>query len=201
MQRRWLAGVAIVAAAGVAYVATGGDEAAPRKTSTDAPTRAAAPAQMRRAATPARETPGRVYVNGTKHDPSPGVKKWKQDGLPGTFREVVAPDDGPNYEEQMLYKKRRLRFRLTDAAAACYEGGDGKESISFAYTLVVANEELRTENVRVLQSNLRDAKLESCITDAVKSLRSDATGMPDARYDSRGAISLHDLWVRNRSVD
>ena len=201
MQRRWLAGVAIVAAAGFAYVATRGDDAAPPKSSTNAPTRAAAPAQVRRAATPARETPGRVYVNGTANDPTPGVKKWKQDGLPGTFREIVAPDDGPNYEEKMLYKKRRMRFRLTDAAAACYEGGDGKESMSFAYTLVVSNGELRTENVRVLTSNMRDATLEGCITDAVRSLRSDATGFPDMREDQRSSISLHDLWVRNRIVD
>ena len=197
MQRRWLAGVAIAAAAGVAFVATrGGGDGAPR-TSASAPARRTAPAPVHARRV---EQPGRVYVSGAG-DASPGVKKWQEPGLPGTFREVVAPDDSENVEEKLLYKQRRLRFRLNDAAGACYDGGDGKEAVSLAYTLVIERGELRVESVRVLTSNLSDLALQQCIVDAVRTLRSDAGGLPDLRQDQRTTISQHDLYVRNRSVN
>jgi len=200
MQRRWLAGLGIAAAAGIAFVAIRGDDAAPRRVPTAAPVRAAAP-HGRRSPQPVREQAGRVYVNGGAGDPSPGVTKWKEPGLPGTFSEMVAPDDGENVEEKLLYKKRRLRFRLDDAAAACYQGGEGRQAISLAYTLVVEHGVLRVDGLRVLTSNLSDRALEQCIVDAVRSLRSDASGMPDLREEQKTTISQHDLYVHNRTVD
>jgi len=134
-------------------------------------------------------------------DVSPGVKKWKEPGLPGTFREIVAADDSENVEEKLTYKMRRLRFQLTDAAAACYDGEDSKQQVALGYTLVVANGELTVENVRELETNITDRNLENCIINAVKVMRSHSPGVPDLRKDQETVISLHDLWVRNRSVD
>jgi hypothetical protein len=133
-------------------------------------------------------------------DVSPGVKKWHEPGLPGTFREIVAADDGENVEEKLTYKMRRLRFQLTDAAADCYQGEDSRQQIALGYTLVVSGGQLTVENVRELDSNLTDRSVENCIVGAVK-LLSSTVDVPDVRKDQQTVISLHDLYVRNRSVD
>lgn len=200
--RRWLAGVAIVAVAGGAYLALDGDDQAERTQAAATPERSA-PVASRRAAPPPRDSGPRkiTYLEPKPWDPTPGVKKWKVEGIPGTFREIVAPDDSPNLEEKLVYKQRRLRFRLTDAAADCYNGSDSKEQIAFAYTMIVEREQLRVENFRVLSSNLSDRAVEECIVGAIKDLRTTAPGIPDATKDVQSTISLHDLWVRNRSVD
>jgi hypothetical protein len=101
----------------------------------------------------------------------------------------------------VVYKRRRLRFRLADAAAACYDGGDGREQISLAYTMVVAQEEIQIEDVRVLHSNLSDRGLEACIVAAIRELRGSAPGISDLRESQQTAISQHDLYVRNRYAD
>lgn len=133
-------------------------------------------------------------------DVSPGVKKWKEPGLPGTFREIVSADDGENVEEKLTYKMRRLRFQLTDAAADCYQGEDSRQQIALAYTLVVSGGELTVEDVRELDSNIEDRTVENCIVGAVK-LLSSTVDVPDVRKEQQTVISLHDLYVRNRSVD
>lgn len=201
--RKWLAGAALVAAAAVVYVATrdaNGKSEAPQ--TSESPERVT-PTTPRARAAPSRDTAPRVgatyHVPWNLSDPTPGVKKWKKEGLPGTFREIVAPDDSPNLEEQMTYKQRRLRFRLTDAAAACYDGPDLKEEMSLSYTLVVEKGMLRVEDVRVLTSSLRDHAVQECILSAIRSLSTTASDIPDTRREQRTSISLHDLWVRNRS--
>jgi hypothetical protein len=203
--RKWLAGAALVAAAAVVYVATrDADGKSEAKPTPSAPDRVE-PTTRARTAPPVRAEatvqPGQVYhVPWNLSDPSPGVKKWKKEGLPGTFREIVAPDDSVNVEEKLLYKQRRLRFKLADAAAACYDGPDAKESISLSYTMVVKDGSLRVEDVQVLTSNLSDAALQDCIVSAIRNLATTATDIPDSRKKSRTAISLHDLWVRNRGT-
>jgi hypothetical protein len=132
---------------------------------------------------------------------SPGVRKWKLEGLPGTFREVVAPDGSDNLEERLTYRLRRLRFRLTDAAASCYDGGDGRESVALAYTLVVDGGRLRTADVAVVESSLSDKRLEACILDAVRRLEAPAPDLPPVRRAQQTVIGQHDLYVRTRAVD
>lgn len=134
-------------------------------------------------------------------DVSPSVKKWKEPGLPGTFREIVAPDDSVNEEELMTYRVRRLRFQLTDAAAACYDGPDSKEQIALAYTLVVERGTLFVENVRELSSNLHDGNLKDCIVNAVRTLRAPSPDVPDMKKEQETVIQLHDLNARNRSIE
>ncbi|MCB9573615.1 MAG: hypothetical protein H6709_16165 [Kofleriaceae bacterium] len=210
MPRRWLLAVAVVAAAAIGAVILfrGGDAKAPAPAPAAAPSaRAPAPGAIHRQPVQPRvgvrdPDDGRHYVNGVDpSDPSPGVKKWKEDGLPGTFREFTAPDDSENAEEKMTYRVRRLRFDLTDAAAACYDGGDGKLSMALDYTMVVKDHELVTEDVRVAGSNLGDKQLEDCIVTAIKNLRAPAPDVPDMRRPQGTTISQHDLWVRNRSAD
>lgn len=201
--RKWLAGAALAATAAVVYVATrDADGKSEPKETASAPERVQPNAPRARTAPPPRETgkPGAIYyVPWNLSDPSPGVKKWKQEGLPGTFREMVAPDDTVNVEEKMIYKQRRLRFRLTDAATACYDGPDSKEQISIGYTMVVEDGTLRVEDVQVLTSDLSSHAVQECIVASVKSLATSAPDIPDTRKSARTTIGLHDLYVRNRS--
>jgi hypothetical protein len=202
--RKWLAGAALVAAAAVVYVATrDADGKSEPKETAAAPERVQPNPPRARSAPPPREAgkPGAIYyVPWNLSDPSPGVKKWKQEGLPGTFREMVAPDDTVNVEEKLTYKQRRLRFKLTDAAVGCYDGPDSKEQISIAYTMVVKDGILRVEDVQVLQSDLSSHTVQECIVAAVKNLATTAPDIPDARKAARTTIGLHDLYVRNRSA-
>jgi hypothetical protein len=202
--RKWLAGVALLAAAGVVYVATrdaDGGESKPAETTPDRvkPTAKARTAPPRQAA-PAVE-PGQIYhVPWNLSDPTPSIKKWKKEGLPGTFREIVAPDDTENIEEKLLYKQRRLRFKLSDAAAVCYDGPDSKEQISLGYTMIVKDGLLRVDNVQVLTSDLSSHAVQECIVSAVRNLATTAPGIPDSKKTVRSTIGLHDLWVRNRGT-
>jgi len=60
-------------------------------------------------------------------------------------REITdaVPDPDTAAAEELKYRKQRLPFKLADAAAPCWTGGDSREEIEFEYTLVVENEELR----------------------------------------------------------
>ncbi len=201
--RRVFLGLAVVGVGVAAYLMLrGGDDE--RASATPAVTARAGTPPLRAhrgdaTATPEEaDTPAAPPVD--LSDPSPGVKKWKEPGLPGTFREVVAPDDSENVEEKLTYKMRRLRFRLTDAAADCYAGEDSKQQVAIAYTLVVHGGELSVEDVRQLESNITDRNVENCIVNSVKVMRTNVD-VPDLRKEQETVISLHDLWVRNRSVD
>lgn len=200
-------GLAVVGAAGVgAYLLLAGDDdAKPAEPTTVTARQGVVPKRAAQGARtelpPTAEAEAEVAPPVDLSDPSPGVKKWKEPGLPGTFREIVAPDDSENLEEKLTYKMRRLRFRLTDAAAECYAGEDSKQQVAIEYTLVVKGGELSAEDVRPLDSNITDRNLENCIINSVKTLRSSAPGIEDLRKQQRTVISLHDLWVRNRASD
>jgi hypothetical protein len=119
-----------------------------------------------------------------------------------TIREIVDSVNDPAElaREELTFRMRRLRLVLSDEAASCYKGGDGKEEIELDYTLVVENEVIRTENVRVAKSGLKDATVERCIIEAVRDLRGFAENVTDMREEQGLTMSLHDLYVRNRGA-
>jgi hypothetical protein len=211
MQRRWIVGIGLGAAAAAAlFLWTRRDApAGPPPASAASPARGAPPAQARRAVRGVEPRPVPAAVPGHRGgdapsgmaDPSPGVKKWTVPGQNGWFREIVAPDDSENVEEKMIYRTRRLRFELTDAAAACYDGPDGTESIGLTYELVITGGEMRVRDVQVVDNTLTDPGLRDCILGAVRSLSAPAPDLPDMRRHTATTIGVHDLWVRNRFAD
>lgn len=114
-------------------------------------------------------------------------------------REITdaVPDPEAAAAEELKYRKRRLPFKLADAAAPCWSGGDSREEIEFEYTLIVENEELRVDNVHVKRSNITNPSVERCIIDTVRDLRSLADKIPNTREDSGIVMSLHELYDRN----
>jgi len=127
-------------------------------------------------------------------------REWRDPVTGALNREVVdaVPDPKAVAEQELIYRKRRLRLALADAAQDCYAGPDAKDEIELEYTLVVQREELRADNVRVKSSSMKDPKVERCIIDAVRDLRSLADKIPDMKEEQGLVISLHDLWDRNR---
>lgn len=101
-------------------------------------------------------------------------------------------------EQELVYHKRRMRLALADAAQSCYNGPDSKDEIELEYSIVVASEEIRADNVRVKRSELKDPKVERCIIDAVREMRAFGEKVPDMKEEQGLVISLHDLWDRNR---
>lgn len=118
------------------------------------------------------------------------------------IREIVdaKPDPEGEAREELKYRMSRLRLVLSDEAAYCYRGGDAKDEIELEYTLVVENEVIRTENVRVVRSDLKDATVQRCIIDAVRDLRGFAENIANLREEQGLVMSLHDLYVRNRGA-
>ncbi len=210
MRSRWIiVGVGGLAAVAAFWLTRGDDHpaAAPAQAQAGASGRTAAPSTPRRA--PIKQRAGvhdpeddRVYINGQDlSDVSPSVKKWKEGDLPGTFREIVAPDDGVNEEERMTYRLRRMRFEFNDAAAACYDGPDGQGAITLDYTMVVRAGQLVAEDVVKVGSTMNDARTEDCIVNAIRALRAPAPDVGDLRRPQGIVISQHDLYVSNRSAD
>jgi hypothetical protein len=204
-RNRWIVGLTLVGAAGLYVGLRHGDHASSAPAAA-APSRNVPVKQLPVEHAPVRVVPAttaepaHVPLDLGKGDVSPAVAKWKEPGLPGTFREIVAPDDGVNEEEQLTYRIRRLRFQLADAATACYTGGDGKEQLMLAYDLVVSQHVLTVDNLQVLSSTWSDQSVQGCIVDSVKGLHASAPDVPDMRKEQRTSISQHDLYERSRSA-
>ena len=117
-------------------------------------------------------------------------------------REIVDAvyDPAEAAREELKYRKSRLRLALSDEAASCWKGGDAKDEIELEYTLIVENEIIRTDNVRVVQSGLKDPTVERCIIDSVRDLRGFAENIPNMREEQGLTMSMHDLYVRNRGA-
>jgi hypothetical protein len=115
-------------------------------------------------------------------------------------REILdaVPDPEAAAAEELKYRKSRLRLTLADAAAQCWSGGDSKEEIELEYTLVVENEVIRADNVRIKQSNVSDPAVARCIVDSVRDLRTLGDKIPNMREEQGLVMSLHDLYDRNR---
>ncbi len=141
----------------------------------------------------------------------PGPRRPRQPATdtspPGTFTVGgttiaglgVYDPEAPEVQANLLeFKKSRLRFALYDAAAECWSGGDEVADIQVSYTLIVENETLRLENVRMTESTLPDPAVEQCILGRLRELRSAAADIPDQREDGASWIALHDLHKRNR---
>ena len=127
-------------------------------------------------------------------------KEWRDPQSGAMFREIL--DAVPNPEEEakqeLIYRKSRLRLTLADAAAACYHGGDSHDEIDIDYTLVVDKEIVRTENVRIKTSNIKDPAVERCMVDAIRDLRTFGDKIPNLREEQSQFVSLHDLYDRNQ---
>jgi hypothetical protein len=206
MQRRWIVGVVLVAAASAGvYLATrGGDRVSSAAQPSAAPDRNA-PGHALAGKKPTREAPPRdrrhIPLDIGAADVSPQIKKWKEPGLPGTFREVVPTSDDEGIKEKLTYRMRRLRFELTDAAASCYRGGDGAEQIILAYDLQVVDGVLSVDNLQALSSTLSDKTLETCILDSIRAIRADASDVPDMRKPAKTVIDQHAMWSANRHAE
>jgi hypothetical protein len=125
---------------------------------------------------------------------NPENKSWE--------REIMdaVPDPEAAAREELTYRISRLRLSASDAAAQCYHGDDSNQTIHLEYTVVVDHENLRAENVRVLDNSITDATVTGCIMQSVRDMSTFAERMPDMRKDEELVMSLHDLWTRNRSV-
>jgi hypothetical protein len=130
-------------------------------------------------------------------------KTWVDPVSGATNREMVdaVPDQEAAAREELLYRVRRLRLSVSDAAAQCWTGGDSKEQIHIRYTLVVDKEVVRAEAVSATESTLTDPKVQACIMDAVRDMRTLADKVPDMKQQQELFMSMHDLWVRNRAFD
>jgi len=150
---------------------------------------------------PAVERPKMVMTeSGMKPVQQHQPREWRDPVSGALNRELVdaVPDPKAAAEQELLYRKRRLRLTLADSAQGCYGGPDSKDEIELEYTLVVHAEEIRADNVRVKSSSLKDPQVERCIIDAVRDMRSLADKVPDMKEEGGLVISLHDLWDRNR---
>lgn len=191
----YLAGAAAVALGAWIVLGTGDGDAKPNKQATST----------------ARPTPPRPVAGAPRELPSSGSaevprknREWTVPGQTAVFVEQLEAVENKAQEaaDRLTYKKHRLRFKLSDAAAECYDGGeDSKADIQVGYTLIVEGEVLRVENVKMLDSTLPDPALEKCIVQQIKDLTAPAVDLPDMREEQTHWISLHDLYVRNRPKD
>ncbi len=101
-------------------------------------------------------------------------------------------------QHELTYRIARLRFLLADAAAPCYQGGPSDEKISVGYTIVVHNDELHIENLRVRESSIRDSTVQACLIGAVRDLRTLAPNIGELRQENETWIALADLADSNR---
>ena len=202
MKSRWLIAAGVVALGGGYFLLRGvkaepEGQSAARTAKIDLGTRKAAePAAV------AKQAPKMVMTeSGLKPvEPPHQPREWRDPVSGALNREVTdAYEDTKQVAAQdLIYRKRRMRLALADTAQSCYSGGDSKDEIELEYSLVVTNEEIRADNVRVKRSELKDPKVERCIIDAVRDMRALGEKIPDMKEEQGLVISLHDLWDRNR---
>lgn len=190
----YLAGVAAAALGAWIVFGTGDGDAKPA---------APAPSAAKKAPPPRLTAGAPRELPSAPAEPPPKNREWTVPGQTAVFVEQLEAKENPAQEaaDRLTYKKHRLRFKLSDAAAECYGGEDSKADLQLGYTLIVEDEVLRVENVKLLDSTLPDPAVEACIVQQVKDLTAPAVGLPDLREDQTSWISLHDLWVRNRPKD
>jgi hypothetical protein len=126
-------------------------------------------------------------------------REWV-DPVSGALRREIldgVPDPEAAAAEELKYRKSRLRLTLADNAAPCWTGGDSKEDIELEYTLVVENEVIRADNVRVKNTTITNPTVERCIIDSVRDLRTLGDKIPNLREEQGVFMSLHDLHDRN----
>src|SRR5262245_51348587 len=74
-------------------------------------------------------------------------REWVDPRSGAINREILdaVPDPDAAAQEELKYRKSRLRLTLSDNAAPCWAGGDSKEEIELEYTLVVDHEVIRAD--------------------------------------------------------
>ena len=203
MKSRWLIAAGVVALGG-GYVLLRGVKAEP-DTQTAAARSAKVDLGTRRADEPVaapKQAPKMIMTeSGWKPvEPPHQPREWR-DPVSGALNREVADayeDKKQVVEQELVYRKRRMRLALADAAQSCYSGPDSKDEIELEYSIVVASEEIHADNVRVKRSDVKDPKVERCIIDAVRDMRALGEKLPDMKEEQGLVISLHDLWDRNR---
>ena len=196
-----IAGGVVVVAAAAVYLLPSNVEEAPKRAHKKAAARAAAAPSLEAPAPEADPVKMVMTESGLKPQTKKKVPKQWVDPVSGaTFREILdaVPDPAADALQELTYRKQRLRLSLADAAASCYHGGDSRDELELDYTLVVEKEVVRTENVRIKSSNIKDPSVERCIVDAVRDLRSLGERIPDMREEQGQFMSLHDLYDRNQ---
>ncbi|HPH66075.1 MAG TPA: hypothetical protein PLF40_10040 [Kofleriaceae bacterium] len=113
----------------------------------------------------------------------------------------IAADKKMRAEHELTYRIARLRFLLAEAAAPCYQGGPSDEKINVGYTIVVHNDELHIENLRVHESSIRDSNVQNCLIAAVRDLRTLAPNIGELRQENDSWIALADLADNNRRYE
>jgi hypothetical protein len=128
---------------------------------------------------------------------------WKDPKTGAINREIVDAYRDPKEEarQEFEYRKSRLRLDLLDAAETCWNQGPSKETIEIEYTLSVTDGVMRTDNVRVKNSTITDAKVQGCIVGSFRDLSSFAEHMPDMKQDGGLVVSLGDLDKGNKKKD
>jgi hypothetical protein len=126
-------------------------------------------------------------------------REWVDPVSGAINREILdaVPDPDAAAQEELRYRKSRLRLTLSDSAAPCWAGGDSKEELELEYTLVVEHEVIRADNVRIKNSSITNPTVERCIVESVRDLRAPGDKLPDLREDQGLIMSLHDLYDRN----
>jgi hypothetical protein len=204
MNKRWvLAGSAVGLAGVLAFVLTRSSEhdttraAASRKAKIDVAT--GRPIDQTQVAT---AEPVKMVMTESGLRPMRGhePRVWVDPRNGAINREIVdaVPDPAAAAKQEIEYRKSRLRLTLTEQADACYNGADSHEEIELEYTLVVKNENVRTENVRVKRSSISNPTVERCIIDAAHDVSSFAENVPDMREEQGLIMSLHDIYTANR---
>lgn len=204
MNKRWILAAGAIGLAGVlAFVLLRSSESS---TARGAKTRNAkidvTGRQPEKTAPVASREPTKMVMTESGLRPMTGrePRTWVDPRNGAVNREIVdaVPDPEAAARQEIEYRKSRLRLSLTEQAEACWNGDDSKEEIELEYTLVVKNENIRTENVRVKTSSLTNPTVQRCIIDAVRDVSSFADKVPDMREEQGLIMSLHDIYVANK---
>jgi hypothetical protein len=208
MKQRWIlaggAGVVIVGGA-LLFMKANEPGAAPAKTGRsgkiDLVTGEPKPEQV---ASNDKQPPRMVMTeSGLRPQTSREPRVWKDPKTGAINREIVDAVADPKEvaRQEFEYRKSRLRLDLLDAAETCWNQGPSKEQIEIDYTLTVTDGVMRTENVRVKNSTITDAKVQGCIVSSFRDLSSFAENMPNMKQEGGLVVSLADLDKGNKKKD
>lgn len=123
-------------------------------------------------------------------------RQWLDPRNGALNREIVdaVPDPVAEAKTDLTYRKSRLRLELMAEAEQCWTGGgDTNEGIELEYSLVVRNENLVTEDVRIKHTDIKDPAVQQCIVNAARDMSTLAAGVPDMTERKSLLISTKDL--------
>ena len=141
--------------------------------------------------------------SGLRPQTSREPRVWRDPKTGALNREIVDAVADPKEvaRQEFEYRKSRMRLELLDAAETCWNQGPSKEQVEIEYTLSVTDGVMRTENVRVKNSTITDAKVQGCIVGSFRDLSSFAENMPNMKQEGGLVVSLGDLDKGNKKKD